>query len=110
MPQLQAQGREQLTSADKSQLGRPAPFPVVWVLGGTPSFSFWLYPRSELTLLLSLRDGHEECVGFAPSSGQMSSTLTCAFASSPGTTQDVPCPRCSHWSPGETLSMAIPRK
>lgn len=39
MPQLQAQGREQLTSAENSQLDILTPFPVVWVLGGTPSLS-----------------------------------------------------------------------
>lgn len=39
VPEHQAQGREQLTSADKSQLDISTPFPVVWVLGGTPSFS-----------------------------------------------------------------------
>lgn len=38
VPQLHAQGREQLTRADKSQLNLSSPFPMVWVLDGTPSF------------------------------------------------------------------------
>lgn len=47
VPQLQAQGREQLTSAEESQLDTATPFPVLWVLGGTPSFSLSGYIRDE---------------------------------------------------------------